>query len=160
MTATKKSPITPLQYIAAADDTKRSDLAKLHHFIRASLPDHQTCILHGMIGYGPYHYRYASGREGESVRVALASNKTGFSIYVSCVDEKGYLAEQAKSRLGKASVGRSCIRFKRLEDIALDVLGEVLARARTATAIGDATATMPAAKKLASKKLASKKSTR
>ena len=134
MTTTKTTLTTPAQYIAAADETKRSDLTKLHHLIRAALPDHETCIAHGMIGYGPYHYRYASGREGESVRVALASNKTGFSVYVACVDDKGYLAEQAKSRLGKASVGKSCIRFKRLEDIALDVLGDVLERARAASA--------------------------
>lgn len=97
--------------------------------------------MHGMIGYGPYHYRYASGREGDSARVGLAINKTGFSVYVSCVDEKGYLAEQAKARLGKASIGKSCIRFKRLADIELDVLREVLAKARTATAIGDVKAT-------------------
>jgi Domain of unknown function (DU1801) len=142
----KKSFATPTEYIAAADEAKRADLAKLHRFIRAALPNHETCIVHGMIGYGPYHYRYASGREGDSVRVALASNKTGFSVYVSCVDEKGYLAEQAKARLGKASVGKSCIRFKRLADIELTVLGEVLSRARTATAIGDSTAVMPKAK--------------
>ena len=96
-----------------------------------------------MIGYGPYHYRYATGREGDSARVALASNKTGFSVYVACVDSKGYLAEQAKARLGKASVGKSCIRFKRLDDIDLDVLADVLAKSRKATAIGDVTATMP-----------------
>jgi len=65
-------------------------------------------------------------------------------------DEKVYLAEQAKARLGKASVGKSCIRFKRLADIELDALGDVLAKARRATAIGDtqsAAKKKPAAKK-------------
>jgi hypothetical protein len=89
-----------------------------------------------MIGYGPYHYRYESGREGDSARVALASNKTGFSVYISCVDDKGWLAEQAKAKLGKASVGKSCIRFKRLGDIHLDALGDLLARSKTAKAAG------------------------
>ena len=142
---------TPAQYIAAADEAKRADLEALHRLIRKVLPDHEPCMVHGMIGYGPYHYRYATGREGDSARVALASNKTGFSVYVACVDEKGYLAEQAKAKLGKASVGKSCIRFKRLADIELDVLTAVLAKARTATAIGDTTATMPKPAKLAAK---------
>jgi len=146
MSTTKPTFTTPTQYIAAADEAKRVELTTLHRFIRAALPDHKPCIVHGMIGYGPYHYRYASGREGDSARVALASNKTGFSVYVSCVDEKGYLAEQAKARLGKASIGKSCIRFKRLADIELDVLGEVLSKARTATAIGDVKATKPRAR--------------
>jgi len=139
-TAAKKSTsavATAEQYIAAADQAKQPDLRKLHRLIRRVLPDHEVIIAHGMIGYGPYHYRYASGREGDSARVALASNKTGFSVYVSCTDTTGYLAEQAKGRLGKASVGKSCIRFKRLEDIHLEVLEEVLVRSRTATALGE-----------------------
>jgi len=68
---------TPAQYIAAADEAKRPELQKLHRFIKSALPDHKTCIVHGMIGYGPYHYKYESGREGDSARVVLASNKTG-----------------------------------------------------------------------------------
>lgn len=139
--ATSKALTTPQQYIAAADEAKRAELTKLHRFIHAALPELKPCIVHGMIGYGLFHYRYASGREGDTARVALASNKTGFSVYVSCVDAKGrYLAEQAKAKLGKATVGKSCIRFKRLADIDLDALGDVLAKTREAMALGETTA--------------------
>jgi len=89
-----------------------------------------------MIGYGKYHYRYESGREGVSCRVGLAGTKTGISVYVTCVDEGGWLAEQWKDRLGKADVGKSCIRFRRLADINLDALAKVLRIARKLRAPG------------------------
>lgn len=128
---------TPAEYIAAADEAKRADLKALHRLIRKTLPDLKTCVVHGMIGYGPYHYRYASGREGDSARVVLASNKTGFSVYVSAIDQKGrYLAEQAKAKLGKASVGKSCIRFKKLADLEIDALRDVLEKVKTARPLG------------------------
>ena len=82
-----------------------------------------------MSGYGPYHSVYESGRAGDSYRVALASNKTGFSIYVQAMDDKGYLAKQAKDRLGRASIGKACIRFKKPEDLDLKALADVLKRA-------------------------------
>jgi hypothetical protein len=128
---------TPAEYIAAADEAKRADLRALHELIRKTLPELKPCMVHGMIGYGPYHYKYASGREGDTARVALASNKTGFSVYVSAVDQKGrYLAEQAKAKLGKASVGKSCIRFKKLADLELDALRDVLEQVKVARPLG------------------------
>lgn len=128
---------TPAEYIAAADEAKRADLKALHQLIRTALPDLKTVLVHGMIGYGPYHDKYPSGREGDSARVALASNKTGFSVYVSAVDQKGrYLAEQAKAKLGKASVGKSCIRFKKLADLEIDALRDVLEQVKTARPFG------------------------
>ena len=128
---------TPAEYIAAADAAKQPSLKKLHQLIRETLPELKTCMVHGMIGYGPYHYRYQTGREGDTARVALASNKTGYSVYVMAVDRNGkYVAEQAKARLGKANVGKSCIRFKKIEDVNLDALVDVLAQVRTAVPLG------------------------
>lgn len=70
-----------------------------------------------MLGYGRYHYRYASGREGESCIVGLASRNAGISVYVNAGDGESYLAETIASRLGRVSVGRSCVRIKRLDDV-------------------------------------------
>jgi hypothetical protein len=128
---------TPAEYIALADEAKRAELRTLHALIRKTLPDLKPCIANGMIGYGPFHYKYASGREGDTARVALASNKTGFSVYVMAVDAKGrYLAEQAKAKLGRASVGKSCIRFKKLADVEIDALRAVLEQVKTAPPYG------------------------
>jgi hypothetical protein len=55
------------------------------------LPAEQT---DGMTGYGPFHYRYASGREGDAHRIAVAARKTGISLYVLALTDGGeYLAE-------------------------------------------------------------------
>ena len=82
-----------------------------------------------MLGYGRFHYRYASGREGDASLIALSSRKNYISLYVLCTDEAGYLAEQYVERLPKASIGKSCVRFKRTSDIDLDVLRDLLADA-------------------------------
>jgi len=82
-----------------------------------------------MLGYGRFHYRYASGREGDASLVALSSRKNSISLYVLCADESGYLAERYVERLPKASIGKSCVRFKRTSDIDLDTLRELLADA-------------------------------
>ena len=92
----------------------------------------------GVLGYGSYRYRYASGREGEWFVVGLANRKQYISVYLSAEEDGAYLAETNAPRLGKVSVGRSCIRFRRLEDIDLGVLGELVRRAADGAAAGGA----------------------
>jgi uncharacterized protein DUF1801 len=82
-----------------------------------------------MLGYGRFHYRYASGREGDASLIALSSRKQYISLYVLCTHDGGYLAEQYADRLPKASIGKSCVRFKRTADVDLDVLRELLTEA-------------------------------
>lgn len=117
-------------YLDALEPPRRDEVAELHELIRATLPDLEPAVASGMIGYGRYRYRYASGREGESSLVALASRKQGISLYVQCVvDEGQYLAGTYADRLPKASIGKSCVRFKRLADVDRDALRDLLAEA-------------------------------
>jgi hypothetical protein len=120
---------TPEEYIAALDEPRRSELQSVHDLVRATLPDLSPQMRSGMIGYGEYHYRYASGREGDSFLVGLASNKRYISLYVLCTIEGRYLAETYADRLPKASIGKSCVRFKRTADVDFDVLRELLVAA-------------------------------
>lgn len=120
------------EYIERLGEPRRSDIRALHELIRTTAPQLEPTMEFGMLGYGKYHYRYASGREGDSVVVGLASNKNYISLYVQCTTpEGGYLAETYASRLPGASIGRACIRFKRLSDVDSDVLAQIL---RTAAA--------------------------
>ena len=89
-------------------------------------------MVSGFMGFGPYHYKYPSGREGHWVTVGLAANKTGISLYVCTKDASGFLPEQFKARLGKASVGKSCIRFKKISDLNLEVVREMLEKCNDA----------------------------
>jgi hypothetical protein len=121
--------MTPDEYLTAVDERRRPDLVALDALITAAAPDLPRVMLGRMLGYGPYRYRYATGREGDTALIALAAQKRYISLYVSCAVEGRYLAEQYADRLPKASIGKSCVRFTRLCDVDGDVLREMVAEA-------------------------------
>lgn len=118
------------EYIKSLPEDRREIIHTLDHLIRRAAPElsreNNTFMLYGMIGYGPYHYKYKSGREGDWCYIGLASQKNYVSLYLCVADKDGYLAENNKDRLGKVSVGKSCIRFKKLADVDLAVLTELV----------------------------------
>ena len=76
-----------------------------------------------IIGYGSYHYRYDSGREGDSLATGFSPRKARHSIYIM----PGYADfSEILSRLGKHKMGKSCLYVNKLADIDLDVLGELI----------------------------------
>lgn len=120
---------TPTQYLASLPEPRRADLTALHRAITRAVPKLKPVVVHGMLGYGPYHYRYESGREGDSAVVALASQKQYISLYLMAIEDGVYLAEANRARLGKVSVGKCCIRFKRLADLELPTAMRLVRRA-------------------------------
>jgi len=72
-----------------------------------------------MIGFGSYHYKYASGHEGDAMLIGFSPRKAEFSLYVfAAVDNNKHLLEN----LGKYKMGKACIYFKKLSDLNLDTL--------------------------------------
>ena len=108
---------TPAEYMAQLEEPRRAEVAALDALVRKMAPKLEPFIAMGMLAYGPWHYKYASGREGDWFRIGLASNKNYISLYVCATDDQGYLAERYKEALPKASIGKSCVRFKRLGDL-------------------------------------------
>jgi hypothetical protein len=117
---------TPEEYIAALDEPRRTEIQTLHDLIRREAPGLEPHIQSGMLAYGKYHYRYDSGREGDWFVISLASRKAYVSLYVTATDGKTYLAESYKSRLPKADIGKSCVRIKRISDVDLDVVADLV----------------------------------
>lgn len=117
---------TPEEYIEMIDEPRRSEIQVLHDFIRKVIPDQEPQITAGMIGYGKYHYKSKSGREGDWSIICLASQKNYISVYACAADGKQYVAEKYKKELPKASIGKSCIRFKKVSDIDLKVLEKII----------------------------------
>jgi hypothetical protein len=117
---------TPEEYIDLIADPRKSEIQKIDTFIRETLPNLQPFIISGMIGYGPYRYKTASGQEGDWAVVLLASRKQYISIYACGVVDGQYVAERYKDELPKANIGKSCIRIKRADDIDFDVLRNIL----------------------------------
>ncbi len=76
-----------------------------------------------IVGYGRYHYRYASGREGDFLATGFAPRKSALSIYIM----PGYADfGDILERLGKHKIGKSCLYVNKLADIDLDVLAELI----------------------------------
>jgi Domain of unknown function (DU1801) len=77
-----------------------------------------------IIGFGSYHYKYESGREGDSLRIGFSPRKGQTVVYL--IDGYDDRANQL-ARLGKHKIGKACLYIKRLSDIDQAVLGEMIA---------------------------------
>jgi len=117
---------SPEAYLEALEEPRRSDIRALDELIRVTAPGLEPRIASGMLAYGRYTYRYASGRSGEWFPIGLASNKRYISLYVTATDGERYLAEAFRDRLPKADIGKSCVRFKRLADLDREALVELI----------------------------------
>ena len=82
-----------------------------------------------IIGFGEYHYEYASGREGDFFLAGFSSRKQNLTLYIhSGFDEYSNLLE----RLGKYKTGKACLYIKKLADVDMQVLQEIVAKSVTA----------------------------
>lgn len=141
---------TPKEYIAQLEEPRKTEIQRLDRLIRQTVPKLEPHVMGGMLGYGKIHYKYASGREGDTAHIGVASNANYISIYACAADERGYVAERYKARLPKASIGKSCVRFKRVDDLDLDALKALLVEtSKTGYGISETAAPKrrPAAKK-------------
>ncbi|MBD5787667.1 DUF1801 domain-containing protein [Cellulosimicrobium terreum] len=78
-----------------------------------------------IVGFGAYHYRYGSGREGDMAAAGFSPRKAATTVYLADgVDEHTELL----ARLGPHTTGRSCLYVKDLDDVDLDVLEEMVRR--------------------------------
>jgi Domain of unknown function (DU1801) len=118
-----KATPTVAEFLASLPDDRRAAMTTVHKAIRKTIPKHVPYVTAGMgtpiIGYGKYHYRSASGREGDWFLIGLAAGKNYFSLHICAADDKGYLTERNATNLGKVKTGRSCINFKKPEDLNL-----------------------------------------
>jgi hypothetical protein len=91
-----------------------------------------------MLAYGRYQYRPKKGPGGEWMNIALASNKRYISLYIMATDPEGgrYLAETYKDRLPSADIGKSCVRFQRVDDLDQAALKQLIREGATFSPIG------------------------
>ncbi|TSJ43914.1 DUF1801 domain-containing protein [Mucilaginibacter corticis] len=120
-------------YITSQPEQKRSDMQTLHHHILKVLPgcklwfdngkDSQNKTLSNpSIGYGSYTIKYADGKTRDFFQVGLSANTTGISVYIMGIKDKTFLPQTYGKEIGKASVTGYCIKFKKLNDININVL--------------------------------------
>jgi len=79
-----------------------------------------------IIGFGSYHYKYDSGREGDFLIVGFSPRKTAMSLYIiGCMDKD---FDFQIEKLGKVKTGASCIYFNKLSSLNHDALRELIAK--------------------------------
>jgi hypothetical protein len=104
--------MTPDEYVATVEDRRRTDVAALDALIRETAPDLERVTSGPAIGYGPFHYRYASGREGDAALIGLAANKRYLSLYVpgaaaEGLDREGLRAVHEPGERGRRRAARA-----------------------------------------------------
>ena len=115
---------------AVADPARRAECLALVGLMREATGLEPRLWGGSMVGFGSYHYKYASGHEGDSFLVGFAPRKKELTLYFM-----GGLEPQRESlaKLGKHKTGKGCLYLKRLADADLGVLHEMVARAARST---------------------------
>lgn len=121
---TKVTEVSVADYIAALPDARRREeaavLDALHRRVTGLEPKMWGP---SMIGYGRYHYRYASGHEGEAMRGGFSPRKAALTVYLmGHYGEHQPEAEALFARLGKHKMTKSCLYINKLADVDLEAL--------------------------------------
>ncbi|MDH5236356.1 MAG: DUF1801 domain-containing protein [Acidimicrobiia bacterium] len=130
----KGAAASPEQYLAELPDDRREQLAAVRDVILANLPDgYVEQMGWGMIAYVIPLGRYADTYNGQPLLfAALASQKNHMAVYLSNVyaDEKSldWFREAYLATGKRLDMGKSCVRFKRLDQLPLEVIGQAIAR--------------------------------
>ena len=116
-------------YLGQLDDAKRQDAETVAAMMEEVTGAPAVMWGSAIVGFGQYHYRYASGREGDFFLTGFAPRKRALTLYIMA----GFAAYDALlEKLGKYTVGKSCLYVKRLADVDLDVLRELIEQSAAA----------------------------
>jgi len=107
---------------------KRDESFKLVEMMKRLSGLEPTMWGESIVGFGTYHYKYASGREGEWFRIGFSPRKQNFSVYLMSCDLANDLSDELQ-RLGKHKTGKACLYFNKLADIDTSVLEEMIVKA-------------------------------
>jgi hypothetical protein len=122
------------EYFAMLAEERRSTLVFLDSLIQKTVPDMKPWFTYNMLGYGKFDYVNYKKEEIKWPVIAMASQKNYMSLYVCALDGDEYIAEKFAKELYadgvKPNVGKSCIRFKNLDELNLDILKKVLKEAQ------------------------------
>jgi hypothetical protein len=105
------------------DDKKRADAFAILALMKEVTGEEPKMWGDSIVGFGSYHYRYASGREGDFLLTGFSPRKKNLTLYItSGFDQYDALMQ----RLGKYKTGKSCLYVTKLEDIDLQTLRELV----------------------------------
>ena len=121
---TQVSGASVAAFIAAIDDPQqRADAKKIAALMRAATGSRARMWGTSIVGFGSYHYKYASGREGDWPLLGFSPRKQNLSIYIMA----GFAGSRTLlAKLGKHKTGKSCLYIRRLDDVDTAVLKQLI----------------------------------
>jgi Domain of unknown function (DU1801) len=127
---TKPTELSVTAFIdAITDPTKRADAKMLVKLLQDAAGEKPKMWGPSIIGFGSYHYRYDSGREGDMPLIGFSPRKTATVLYtmIGSSDSKALLA-----KLGKHTTGKGCLYIKKLADVDQRVLEAMVVKSLAA----------------------------
>lgn len=105
------------------DEKKREDSYKLKRICEEVSGEPAKMWGTSMIGFGKYHYKYDSGREGDHFLIGFSPRKNNLTVYSAAYNEE---LDEKKKDIGNVKLGKGCIYIKKLDDVDEQKLREVL----------------------------------
>ena len=131
---TKPTGISAKAFIdAIPDEAKRADARTLVKLMQTVTGEKPKMWGPSIIGFGTHHYKYESGREGDTALVGFSPRKSATVLY-GVAEFKG--AAKLLARLGKHTTGKGCLYIKNLSDVDLKVLEELIVKSVAAKRSG------------------------
>ena len=124
---TKPTTASVAAYLGAvADSTRRLDAKALVQLMRRASGEKPAMWGPSIVGFGSYHYKYDSGREGDMPLIGFSSRKSALVLYGLLGNSR---AESLLAKLGKHTTGKGCLYIKTLADVDQTVLGTLMRNA-------------------------------
>lgn len=105
------------------DDKKRADSYVILNLMKEVTGEEPKMWGKSIVGFGTYHYKYKSGREGDWFKAGFSPRKSALTLYIMSGFED---YEDLMAELGKYKTGKSCLYIKKIEDIDLKVLEKLV----------------------------------
>jgi hypothetical protein len=127
---TKSTKFSVLAFInALADRTKCADANALVKLMRSATGEKPKMWGPSIIGFGSYHYKYDSGREGDMPLIGFSPRKAATVLYLTGLSD----SEALLTKLGKHTTGKACLYIKKLTDVDQQVLEDLVVKSVAAT---------------------------
>lgn len=121
---TQKTDLNPKEFIASVEHEKRkADSFVVMDLMEKITGDKGSMWGGSIVGYGSYHYKYASGREADWMITGFSPRKQALTLYIMSGFER---YDELMSKLGKFKTGKSCLYINKLEDVDMGVLEELI----------------------------------
>ena len=108
---------------AVQDENKKADSLKIKTMMEEITGEPAKMWGKSIVGFGTYHYKYESGREGDFMKAGFSPRAQNLTLYIMAGFER---YDELLGKLGKYKTGKSCLYVKRLSDVDEDVLKELV----------------------------------